>query len=397
MTAIERESLSLSSLNQSKHRRVPVRLSPFFNWLIKGDDGQESVKWPETFNAEITISSLVFSFVRVRLVPAFWFNTPSEVPMMKLTLAFLVTAFIGVSADAQQDSDAPLPAQSEQKGQPVRAPAAAKQDDDDEEQTSSKLAVLTDEDLDELLGRRLNGQLGMTFGGFLKVFLVQSRLSVGTGIALLTNDKKIIRSELQPCFLESYKPTLRELLDSIALQTFSEWKYDREKQFVRTEKVQDKPVEGLVNFHFQRIKRKKPYRVTLAENWKAEDKGHWMMYIPPNFPVGMDIYEFGRYSTKQDDKKAFFESIRTDVALEWAQRVNPETSEEDLKPANVGTYEALFYERLLKGNGKKMRWRQWVFMVEDRCFFIVSTIPPNLEDEIFPDVKAMIESFKMED
>jgi hypothetical protein len=152
-----------------------------------------------------------------------------------------------------------------------------------------------------------------------------------------------------------------------------------------------------VNIHFQRAKRKKPFSVKLAEDWKMQDKGHWVMYSPPDFPVGMDIYEFGRYSTKQDDKKTFFEKIRNDVALEWARRVNPETLADDLKPDKVGKYEALFYDKLLKGNGKKIRWRQWVFMVEDRCFFVVSTIPPNLDDEIFPDVEAMIQSFKMEE
>jgi hypothetical protein len=34
-----------------------------------------------------------------------------------------------------------------------------------------------------------------------------------------------------------------------------------------------------------------------------------------------------------------------------------------------------------------------VLMVDNRCYFIVSTIIPSLEDEIFPDVEQMIESF----
>ena len=282
-------------------------------------------------------------------------------------------------------------------------PPATDAKDEDEEKTEkedyqrSKLAVLSEEQLNELLDLRLNGQLGMTFGGFMKIFLVQSRLNLGTGIGLLTDDKKIVGSELQPMFPESYQPTLRELLDGIALQTFSEWKYDREKQFIQTAKAQDKPIVGVVNFHFQRAKRKKPFTVKLADDWTMNDKGHWVMYSPPSFPVGMDIYEFGRYSTKQEDKAAFFEKVRSDVALEWAERVNPGTMLDDLKPEKVGKYEALYFEKLLKGNGKKIRWRHWVFMVDDRCFFVVSTIPPNLEDEIFPDVQAMIQSFKMEE
>ena len=321
--------------------------------------------------------------------------------MMKRALAsMLFVALCGRWTNAQQESDVPSRVPMKQADDPERSRENTKKgadDADDEDLKESKLAVLSEEELNRLLDRRVNGQLGMTFGGFLKIFLVQSHLSVGTGIALITDDRKIIRSELQPTFPQTYHPTLRELMDSIALQTFSEWNYDREKQIVRTEKVEQKPVEGLVNFHFQRAKRKKPFSVKLAEDWKTEDKGHWTMYIPPDFPVGMDIYEFGRYSTKEDDKNAFFETIRNDVALEWARRVTEGTAPEDLKPANVGKYEALFYEKLLKGNGKKLRWRQWVFMVDDRCFFIVSTIPPGLDDEIFPDVKAMIESFKMDE
>jgi hypothetical protein len=268
---------------------------------------------------------------------------------MKLALVSIsIVALFGLSANAQQKSDTATPIQTkeEAKSKPAddaeRPPNDARKGDDDKDFKRSKLVVLSDEELNELLDRRLEGSMGMTFGSFLKIFLVQSRLSVGTGIGLITDDKKIIRSELQTAFPESYQPTLREFLDAIALQTFSEWKCDREKQFVQTDQVRDKPLEGVVTIHFQRAKRKKPFSVKLAEDWKMQDKSHWVMYIPPDFPVGMDIYEFGRYSTKQDDKKTFFEKIRNDVALEWARHVNPESSSDDLQPGKVGKYEALF-------------------------------------------------------
>ena len=323
--------------------------------------------------------------------------------MMKLALvSTLMVALSGFSANAQQKTDTAEPVKTREEPKSKqddteRSADDVKKGDDDKDFKRSKLAVLSDDELNELLDRRMEVNMGMTFGNFLKIFLVRSRLSVGTGIGLITDNEKIIRAELQSAFPESYKPRLRELLDAIALQTFSEWKYDREKQFVQTDTVQDKPIKGVVNIHFQRAERKKPFSVKLAEDWTMEDMGHWVMYAPPDFPVGMDIYEFGRYSTKRDDKQAFFEKIRSEVSLEWARRVSPEASADDLKPGKVGKYETLFYETLLKGNGKKFRWRQWVFMVEDRCFFVVSTIPPNLDDEIFPDVEAMIQSFKMEE
>ena len=277
--------------------------------------------------------------------------------------------------------------------QSPEVPASASQP---ENQKASKLAALTDVELSELLRTRLSGEMGMTFGQFGNMFLVQSRLMIGTGIGLMADEKKIIRSQLQSPFPESYHPTLREFLDAIALQSFSEWKYDPTDKHFKSDLEEDEPVRGLAIFEFKSTKRKKPFSIKLAEDWKANDKGNWVMYVPTAFPVGMDIYEMGRYSTDEKEKEAFFEKIRSDVALEWAKRVNPEAQAEDLKPAKVGMYDALAYDTLLKNNGKKIRWRHWVLMADDRCFFIVSTIIPRLEDEIFPDVEAMIQSFTME-
>jgi hypothetical protein len=44
-------------------------------------------------------------------------------------------------------------------------------------------------------------------------------------------------------------------------------------------------------------------------------------------------------------------------------------------------------------DGRTVRWRQWVFMVGNKCYFAVSTIFPQYEDRIFPDVQAMLASF----
>lgn len=315
--------------------------------------------------------------------------------------AFLVAALFCVRGDAQSTKEVASPPsdaetqESDRTDQRKEETAKTKGEEGDGEPALSPLVVLSEDKLNELLDRRTDGNAGLTFRDFTKIFLVQSRLNIGVGVGLIAEDKKISRSELQPAFLQSYQPTLRELLNSIALQTFSEWRYDREKQFVQTDQVQDEPVEGVVNIHFRRVKREKPFKVKLAEDWRSEDKGHWVMYIPPEFPVGMDIYEFGRYSTNEDDKNAFLEKIRDEVALEWAKRVKPKAEKEEMVSTKVGKYESLFFETLLKGKGRKVQWRQWVFMAGDRCFFIVSTIPLHLDDEIFPDVESMVQSFEM--
>ena len=121
------------------------------------------------------------------------------------------------------------------------------------------------------------------------------------------------------------------------------------------------------------------------------------MHIPPDFPVGMDIYEMGTYSAgEKDPPKDFAGRIRSVVSLEWAQRVSRTAKAEDLKPAKVGESEALYFEAMVPSHfGKDLRWRQWVFLVDNRCFFVVSTIAPDLDQKIFPDVKKMLESFRI--
>ena len=67
-----------------------------------------------------------------------------------------------------------------------------------------------------------------------------------------------------------------------------------------------------------------------------------------------------------------------------------------VKPTKVGPYDALYFETLMTiRDGSTIRWRQWVFMVDNRCYFVVSTILPQLESQILPDVRAMVASFRI--
>jgi hypothetical protein len=155
-------------------------------------------------------------------------------------------------------------------------------------------------------------------------------------------------------------------------------------------------VSDLAIFEFTPAERERPFIVDLAEGWTSMDKGHWVMYIPPNFPVGMDIYEMGTYSSDEDgSEQDCFNQVRSDVALEWARRVNENAAQTDLKPAKVGAFDALYYESLIPSQlQREVRWRQWVFMDGGQCYFIVSTILPELDERIYPDVKKMLASFR---
>jgi hypothetical protein len=88
--------------------------------------------------------------------------------------------------------------------------------------------------------------------------------------------------------------------------------------------------------------------------------------------------------------------VPREVALEWAQRVKPETTAQALQPARVGAFDALFFESSVPSRlGYDLHWRHWVFMHGNHCYFIVSTLPPDKESELLPDVQAMLASFRI--
>jgi len=276
------------------------------------------------------------------------------------------------------------------------APESKKPNAEADERPGASIKPLTKEQQEKLLEERLDVGIGRSFGQYAKGFLVMSRLKLPYGVALMASSQEIAGTELQQVFPKFYKPTLREFLDVIALETSSKWKYDPTGKYFRSD-VPRGPVDDLAMFEFTCTKREKPYHVTVPKGWKSMDKGHWTMYIPPSFPVGMDIYELGSYSS--DDKtqeKELFERVRTEVALEWAKLAKDRVDRNELKPARVGPYDALYFETMMPlRTGVTMRWRHWVFMVESKCYCVVSTILPQLEDEIFPDVEAMVKSFRI--
>lgn len=258
----------------------------------------------------------------------------------------------------------------------------------------SAIKPLTEEQQGRLLKERLDGGMSYSFVQFANMFFVKSRLDLGLCIGLMTPSKDVAKATLTSSFPEFYKPTLREFLDAIALQTFSCWKYDPTDRYL--EKKKGVSLDDVAIFEFTPIEREKPYEVTLAKGWKPVDRGNWTMFVPPTFAVGMDIYEMGTYSSdEKNHEKQLLARVPVEVSMEWARRVKKEAAQKDLQPAKVGAYDALFFESMIPSqSGAPVRWRQWVFMVDAKCYFVVSTIFPDRESTIFPDVEAMLKSFK---
>src|SRR4051812_39856628 len=101
------------------------------------------------------------------------------------------------------------------------------------EQAPQERTPLTTSQQDQLLALRLKPGIGDPFDRFANRFLVTTRISIPYGIALVSREPKISDAPLQSPFPAFYEPTVREILDAIALQTFSTWTYDPTSAFIK--------------------------------------------------------------------------------------------------------------------------------------------------------------------
>ncbi|MEZ0389313.1 MAG: hypothetical protein ACAI34_19705 [Verrucomicrobium sp.] len=308
---------------------------------------------------------------------------------MKIRLALFFTG-LALSCYGQSSKEEAPASQGASSGSAKTAEAKGKP-------ATPKVKALSEKELNALLARRLEGGMEYKFAQFANMFFVSSRIQTGCSVVLSSRAKDILEAELQPPFPAFYKPTLREFLDAVAWQTFSTWRYDTSGDQINNETGDTTPMEDIAVFDFVRADRTKPYEVILAKDWKSEDRGHWLALIPSKFPVGMDIYEMGTYSAKDPEKEPeLMKKVREEMSMEWSRRIGKEAKADDLVAAKAGPYDALYFEALIPSQlEKEIRWRQWVFTVGNQCFFIVSTILPEMEETLFPDVKQMLGSFKM--
>lgn len=308
-------------------------------------------------------------------------------------LLCVLVLFSSVAVEAKEPAKASTGAEDESAKAPSEETKAKKS-------VKVPLRMLTPAELDKLLARRLDGSLGYEFRQFSNMFFVKSHIDLGNEVALSTANKEIAEYELQSPFPDSYKPTLRELLDAIALQTSSAWSYKKEHQFSYHEgeaKPEKKDDSGSVVIHFDPVKREKPFAYKLKKGWTALDRGNWINCVPESAPMGLDFYEMGTYSAKNpEEETALFAKIRTDVALHWALLVKKDAVEKDLHPAKIAERDALFFDTMVTPKeGPKIHWRHWVFMDGNKCFFIVSAIFVDQEKKLGPEVEAMVRSFSL--
>jgi hypothetical protein len=259
--------------------------------------------------------------------------------------------------------------------------------------------LLNAQELNQTLARRVDPGMSHTFTEFAAAFFVSSRIAAGLSIGLIAATSDIAKVELQSPFPEFYKPRLSEFLDAIALQTFAEWSYDRDAQFGPAPNSISRQMDGMA-ISFTPVKnRKKCFGLNLAEGWKAQDRGNWLMLVPPTAPAGMDIYELGSYSSDEgEDQAALMTRVRREIALSWAKRVNQKATEADLKPVKVESFDSLYYQTMTPSTeGRDIHWRHWTLATKNQCFVILTTMFPEEEKELLPEVGRMLESLRFTD
>ncbi len=167
------------------------------------------------------------------------------------------------------------------------------------------------------------------------------------------------------------------MLDTIAVQTRSSWKYDSQRDF----------------WVFAKPAIKKPYSITLADKWTFQDRGIYTGYAPPTYPVGMDVYYYGTYSAEDPKQEIeLWETIRNEWAVKFASYLKKGISAAEMRKVSIDGVEALYFEAPALRPG--VIWRQWAFVKNGKSFVIISTLPTG-DKELLGSVESMIKSFRV--
>ena len=234
-----------------------------------------------------------------------------------------------------------------------------------------EIKLLSPEEQQAVLKRR-------TTGAITGVFTSYAELLCGVSdVLIVADDREILETKIQKVFEENYRPTFRELFDSIGRQTRSSWSYSVERKAW----FFSKPAPPL------------PFSMPAAERWSVEDRGLTVLYKAPNLPVGLEVYVLGRYSADNaEEATALARGARDACALNFSRIIKKDARLEDMSKTTLAENEALYFESPAPRAGHI--WRQWAVATrENRIFALVSVIPQQRDEELLPQIKQMLSSF----
>ncbi|MBX9725551.1 MAG: hypothetical protein K2X81_29405, partial [Candidatus Obscuribacterales bacterium] len=141
------------------------------------------------------------------------------------------------------------------------------------EAPSGAINPMTQDELNELLDKRLVSSMGLSFAHFSNMFFTYTYDHFNRAVGLATASEKTANATLSSPFPAFYKSSLREFLDAIALQTSSKWKYDATDKFVKNLTKHQAPKNIAIFEFIDYSERPKPYEIKLAGDWKVTDHG----------------------------------------------------------------------------------------------------------------------------
>lgn len=231
---------------------------------------------------------------------------------------------------------------------------------------------ITQPEQDGLLSSRApTNQFGGTFSSY------GSLLFAVNNIAIHTESDAIAGTKLGSPFPDFYLPTWREIFDSIALQTRSKWKYDPSRNY----------------WVFSEGSLPNGYSLSLADGWRFSDEGIFIKYTTPKYPVGMDIYRMGSYSSADPrEETKLFEKVRETLAVRFGSAFKKSITAKDMKTEQVDGVTALYFEAQSPIR-ESVVWRQWALVLKGKAFVIVSALDKS-DAKLLEDVKGMVKSFQ---
>jgi hypothetical protein len=307
--------------------------------------------------------------------------------------------------------------------------------------------ILTQKQVDDLLQQRVDGTIGypeidseeqpmLTFERFAEFFACSSSPSAKGPFILMTGTSEVRQLPLHCQWSSDYKPTVREMLDIIAEDTCTQWKYVTESNARISPNLilRKNFLHGLVIFEFTGSAHSHPITLNIPSNWTSVDQCSSVIYMPPGWkkigegplivyvsvnspraadghdqgiasvvPWGLKVEAMGSYSANSKaEETELLSRIPIDKSIELASYVHPGTTKDMLKRTTVGTYGAWYFESLVSPRKAterdgKLVWRQWVFMHTNKCYVLTSCIPKDVDDQIHPAINRMVESVRVTD
>lgn len=205
-----------------------------------------------------------------------------------------------------------------------------------------------------------------------------NRLFAFFDVAIHTDAKGIGEMKLASPFPSIYKPTWKEVFDSIAIQTQTVWAYDKKREYWVFTPADVSP----------------SFSIKVADKWTSQNRGIYIGYKPPDYPVGMDIYQMGTYSAENPkDEPKLYEEVRDALALRFVSGFKKDITIKEMETVKIDSADALFFEAASPVRPEVV-WRQWLFVKNGKAFAIVSAL--NKEDvKSYKDVQAMVQSFQV--